>query len=343
MIIDGSAPESIDRAVASLRGDGVIGLPTETVYGLAADALNDVAALKIFNLKGRPADHPLITHIAGQEALRHFTTEVPSFAQNLMTALWPGPLTLILKKIPGIATTCTGGASTIALRCPSHPVAKNILRRCNEIGIWGLAAPSANRFGRVSPTTAQHVFEEFGESVLVLDGGPCGVGIESTIVDCTRGAPIVLRPGILTLDQISKAAKCAVQQADKISFEGAASQSAAPKASGTLESHYAPNAVVRLLSSDEILDRLQKITATGLTIGVWAQSRPILSEVSQNFLFKPMPNSPQECAKALFAQLRGFDSLGMTEIWVQEPPQTPEWAGITDRLQRAAHRGSEPR
>ena len=342
MIIEGSAPGSIDLAVESLLRDELIGLPTETVYGLASNALNDAATLKIFALKGRPVDHPLIAHIYDSNAVHHFAKEVPEFALNLMQAFWPGPLTLILKKMDGIAAACTAGATTIALRCPAHPVAQALLKRCQEVGIWGLAAPSANRFGRVSPTHAEHVAQEFGDTLTILNGGPSSVGIESTIVDCTRGAPIVLRPGMLTLKELSHAAKCPAVMAQRPGAQAQTGDIDTPKASGTLESHYAPDALVRLLSTNEMGARLQNFRSPNLQLAIWSRSPPIGIE-AKNLNHALMPDTPAECAKALFAQLRAFDALGMTEIWVERPPQSPEWAGITDRLQRAAHSGTEHR
>jgi len=345
MIIDGNALVSIDLAVASLLKGDLIGLPTETVYGLASNALDDAATLKIFNLKGRPVDHPLIAHVLDASAIHHFANELPEFAQNLIDKLWPGPLTLILKKHVGVANGCTGGALTIALRCPAHPVAQTLLRRCQEAGIWGLAAPSANRFGRVSPTTAKHVFDEFGDSLLILDGGPCNIGIESTIVDCTRGKPVVLRPGTLTLTEISQAAQSTAITSGELDQKATQASNPAPKASGTLEAHYAPNARVCLLSSKEISERLQACSNpdSETILGIWAQVMPTSPNKAFKIHYEMMPNNPQECAKALFAQLRAFDDLGISEIWVENPPQTPEWAGISDRLQRAAHGGTEPR
>lgn len=342
MIIEGSAPGSIDLAVESLLRDELIGLPTETVYGLASNALNDAATLKIFALKGRPVDHPLIAHIYDSNAVHHFAKEVPEFALNLMQAFWPGPLTLILKKMDGIAAACTAGATTIALRCPAHPVAQALLKRCQEVGIWGLAAPSANRFGRVSPTHAEHVAQEFGDTLTILNGGPSSVGIESTIVDCTRGAPIVLRPGMLTLKELSHAAKCPAVMAQRPGAQAQTGDIDTPKASGTLESHYAPDALVRLLSTNEMGARLQNFRSPNLQLAIWSRSPPIGIE-AKNLNHALMPDTPAECAKALFAQLRAFDALGMTEIWVERPPQSPEWAGIADRLQRAAHSGTEHR
>ena len=214
MILDGNNPSAIATAARALRSGALLGLPTETVYGLAADASSDAAVAQIFATKGRPSDHPLIVHVADAAGISHFASDVPAFAQKLVDAFWPGPLTLILPRLSGVATAATGGQDSVGLRCPAHPVAHALLVACaapadaavpGDAPVWGVAAPSANRFGRVSPTTAQHVQDELGEALLVLDGGPCQVGIESTIVDCTRGVPVLLRPGAITREQIQQA------------------------------------------------------------------------------------------------------------------------------------------
>ena len=212
MVLDGHLPASVEAAVRALRSGALLGLPTETVYGLAADADNDTAVAQIFAAKGRPSNHPLIVHVADASAIAHFASAVPVFAQALVDACWPGPLTLILPRRPDRARAATGGQDSVGLRCPAHPVAQAVLHACAQPNpalagapVWGVAAPSANRFGRVSPTTAAHVQAELGDALLVLDGGPCAVGIESTIVDCTRGVPVLLRPGAITRAQIEAA------------------------------------------------------------------------------------------------------------------------------------------
>ena len=263
-----------------------------------------------------------------------------------MGSLWPGPLTLILHKREGIARACTADLQTIAIRCPKHEVAQTLLKECKQVGIWGLAAPSANRFGRVSPTTAVHVQEEFGESLFVLDGGACEVGIESTIVDCTRGRPIVLRPGILTLEELSICAKVPViTERDLMESSSLVEQvdSQAPQASGTLDSHYAPRALVRLLTQAQIKQRLTHESTHSLKLGLWSQPLELLKNANFPIYWLEIPSTPKECAKVLFAQLRAFDGLGVDEIWVQSPKNSPEWAGINDRLLRAAHTGTEHR
>jgi len=264
MILDGFASDSIAVAAQRIRTGDLLGLPTETVYGLAADAENDTAVAHIFQAKGRPADHPLIVHVAGVGCVGHFAANVPDFADQLMQAFWPGPLTLILPRRPGVASAAAGGHDTIGLRCPSHPVAQALLTALlnNEgrtaHGVWGIAAPSANQFGRVSPTTATHVQGEFGPDLLILDGGPCTVGIESTIIDCTRGQPVLLRPGAITRAQVQAVCGLSVLLKDELLAQAAP----APKASGTLESHYAPRASVRLMDAQALHAALARWVAS---------------------------------------------------------------------------------
>ncbi|MBW8721310.1 MAG: threonylcarbamoyl-AMP synthase, partial [Polaromonas sp.] len=232
MILSGADPNAIAEAARRIRAGELVGFPTETVYGLGADASSDTAVAGIFEAKGRPSDHPLIVHVADAAHVGAYASSVPPFAARLMKAFWPGPLTVILPRKPGVAAAAAGGQDSIGLRCPSHPVALAFLQACDT----GVAGPSANRFGRVSPTTAQHVQQEFGDSLLVLDGGPCEVGIESSIVDCTRGRPVLLRPGILTRAQLEAACGEAVLGKDEFE-QGDVDLGDAPRASGTLEAH----------------------------------------------------------------------------------------------------------
>jgi L-threonylcarbamoyladenylate synthase len=318
-------------------------LPTETVYGLAADADNAAAIANIFSAKGRPADHPLIVHVQSEAGVAHFAGQVPDFARALMHAFWPGPLTLILPRREGVAAAAAGGQNSIGLRCPAHPVAQALLQACLETGasadkvVWGLAAPSANQFGRVSPTTAQHVQDELGADLLILDGGPCTVGIESTIIDCTRGVPVLLRPGAITAAQVQAACGLNVLLKDELPAHAAPS----PRASGTLESHYAPNARVRLMDAkvlqtalDLLGDGLAEDTVRGPTIAIYARA-PLNCRSSQVLLWH-MPDDASATAQQLFAMLREFDSQGVKLIWIETPPASPEWDGVRDRLQRAA-------
>lgn len=321
---------ALAEAAATLRAGGLVGLPTETVYGLAADATNPTAVAKIFAAKGRPSDHPLIVHVADAGGVDHFAASVPGFAQRLMAAFWPGPLTLILPRRPEVAAAAAGGQDSVGLRCPAHPVAQALLRACAEMGVPGLAAPSANLFGRVSPTTAAHVLGEFGSDLLVLDGGPCRVGIESTIVDCSRGVPVLLRPGQLTLAMLSAACGQPVLLPDAV-------PRAAPRASGTLEAHYAPRAKVRLMDAKALqtaLDLLQGVDKTPPVIALW--SRSVLQVRSPLVLARRMPDDADATAQQLFGQLRDFDAQGVKLIWVETPPDAPAWAGVLDRLSRAA-------
>jgi len=329
VILDGRDPASVAAAAQALRAGELVGLPTETVYGLGADAASDTAVAKIFTAKGRPSDHPLIVHVADANGVEHFAREVPAFAQKLMQAFWPGPLTLILPRRPEVGAAAAGGQGSIGLRCPAHPVAQALLLAARALGVHGVAAPSANQFGRVSPTTAAHVQGEFGDSLLILDGGACDVGIESTIIDCTRGVPVLLRPGRITREQVQVA--CGLRLLDK---EDVASP--APRASGTLEAHYAPNAKLRLMDGRALqtaLDVLGK-DFDGATIAVYARS--MLRVPSAKVLYRRMPDDASATAQQLFAVLRDFDAQGVNLIWVETPPGTPDWEGVNDRLQRAA-------
>ena len=330
-----SASETaIAQAAQALRDGQLVGLPTETVYGLAANATDDAAVAQIFVAKGRPADHPLIVHVASVEQVALFAAQVPEFAQRLMAAFWPGPLTLILPRQSGVATASAGGQDSIGLRCPSHPVAQALLLACLPLGVWGVSAPSANRFGRVSPTTAAHVQSELGSDLLILDGGECDVGIESTIIDCTRGEPVLLRPGQITRGQIEAA--CGRVVLDKDAPQALLGQPA-PRASGTLESHYAPRAKVRLMTAADILHKLQALGPHANNLGVWSAKRPASDEgLGAGVLWLQQATTAGQAAHDLFSVLRDLDARGVTQIWVQLPPDTPEWEGVRDRLQRAA-------
>ena len=364
MILPGNDANSIAAAARCIRAGGLLGLPTETVYGLAADADNDAAVAAIFKAKGRPADHPLIVHVAGAQAASHYASSIPDFASALMAAFWPGPLTVILPRRPGIASAAAGGHPTIGLRCPAHPVALALLNwgqsRINfeksefpkkefasdpNYFLWGLAAPSANLFGRVSPTTAAHVRGEFGADLLILDGGACRVGIESTIIDCTRGQPVLLRPGAITAAQVQ--AVCGLPVLPKEALAAPA-----PKASGTLESHYAPRARLRLLDAPALQQSLDAMPLAplgpvpdasgaaevlGPLLAVWSRTGAGIIPANGQVLHQTMPGDAVCAAQQLFAQLRSFDAQGVAEIWIETPPATPDWDGVRDRLQRAAH------
>lgn len=334
VLLSATDPAAVEAAAQRLAAGSLVGMPTETVYGLAADADNANAVHRIFEAKGRPSDHPLIVHLApgdGAQGWRagvdHYAREVPAFAQALMQAFWPGPLTLILPRREGVAAVSAGGQDSVGLRCPSHPVAQALLAAARAHGVLGVAAPSANRFGRVSPTTAAHVAEEFkqlpDDALLILDGGACPVGIESTIVDCTRGYPVLLRPGMVTTAQLEAACGQPLRGRDD----------AAPRASGTLESHYAPTANVRLMAAQPLQSALDLLGPDARHIAVYARA-PL--KVARGVSLRRMPDDAALAAQALFATLRELDATGVKLIWVETPPASPEWDGVRDRLQRAA-------
>lgn len=327
-------PAAIEAAAQRLAEGSLVGLPTETVYGLAADAGNASAVRRIFEAKGRPSDHPLIVHIAPaaddgdwRAAVAPFASEVSDFALALMRAFWPGPLTLILPRRPEMAAVAAGGQDSVGLRCPSHPVAQALLRAARAQGVPGVAAPSANRFGRVSPTTAAHVAGEFAaladDALLILDGGACPVGIESTIVDCSRGQPVLLRPGMITPAALAAACGRPVRERDE----------AAPRASGTLESHYAPSARVRLMDAKPLQAALDVLGKDARHIAVYART-PL--KAASGVRLRRMPGDAAQAARELFAALRELDATGVRLIWVETPPEGAEWDGVRDRLSRAA-------
>jgi len=335
LIRDGHDAQVLAEAVQRLRAGTLIGLPTETVYGLAADADQPEAVARIFAVKGRPSNHPLIVHVAAADAAQwraavgHYAGTVPDFAERLMQRFWPGPLTLILPRRPGVASAVAGGQDSIGLRCPSHPVAQALLQAAHLQGVVGLAAPSANRFGRVSPTTAAHVCDEFqgllaDDELMVLDGGPCAVGIESTIIDCSRGRPVLLRPGVLTVADIEQTMGLPLEAAD----------AQAPRASGTLASHYAPKARVRLMTAREMQSALDLLGADARHLAIY--SRQALATASHHVRLERMPDDARACAQELFAVLRQLDRPDTRLIWVETPPDSPAWDGVRDRLQRAA-------
>ena len=330
MVLSGTDPQAILDAARRIQAGALVGFPTETVYGLGADASSDAAVAGIFAAKGRPSDHPLIVHVADAAQVSDYASSVPPFAARLIEAFWPGPLTVILPRKGGVAAAAAGGQNSIGLRCPAHPVALAFLNACLELGVSGVAGPSANRFGRVSPTTAQHVAQEFGGELLVLDGGPCQVGIESSIVDCTRGRPVLLRPGVLTCEQLQAA--CGEPVLDK--DEAMLAEGAAPRAPGTLASHYAPHAKVRLMDAAAIQTALDLLGADAAHTAVYA--RAVLRVKSARVLYRRMPDDALATAQQLFAVLRDFDAQGVKLIWIEPPPSAAEWDGVRDRLGRAA-------
>lgn len=351
MMKQANTTKSIAHYADAIRAGGLLGLPTETVYGLGADADNDAAVAQIFTAKGRPSDHPLIVHVAdldgGMSGVEHYAAAIPAFARELIRAFWPGALTLILPRRPEVGAAAAGGQNSIGLRCPAHPAAQAVLRALRESAVasekivWGIAAPSANRFGRVSPTTAAHVASEFCEQLPdlpILDGGACTLGIESTIIDCTRGKPILLRPGSISRAQVE--AVCGqhlLSNAELATHSQQALQ--APKASGTLEAHYAPNAKVRLMSAPELqtaIDLLGSVMHPKGKPSIAVYARSALKKVPQQVLLRTMPNDAESTAQELFAVLRSFDDAAVKLIWIETPPHSTEWEGVRDRLQRAS-------
>jgi len=323
-------PEAVEgqpqKAAKLLHNGELVAFPTETVYGLGADASNPVALAKIFAAKGRPADHPLIVHLADVDQLPTWAREIPSAAHVLAKAFWPGPLTLILKRQATVHDLVTGGQDTVGLRVPNHPLALQLLRTFGG----GLAAPSANRFGRISPTTAQHVREELGQSVsLVLDGGPCKVGIESTILDLSRGEPVILRPGMISADQIGQV----LGKLPAGPNQGAGTVANTPRVSGSLDSHYAPSTPMRLLSPQQLMLEVDRLMTDGQRVAVLSpQPCPYADE---GVVWQQALNHPDAYARDLYANLRGLDRSGASMILVEEIPKHAEWLAIRDRLTRA--------
>jgi L-threonylcarbamoyladenylate synthase len=324
MRLDGNDPAALERAASWLAAGDLVAFPTETVYGLGARADDDAAVAKIYAAKGRPADHPLIVHVAGAGEAEAFAAGLPPLARRLMEAFWPGPVTLIVARAPGIAEAAAGGHSTIGLRCPSHPVAQALLQAAHRLGVAGVAAPSANRFGRISPTQAAHVEAEFGASMPVVDGGACAVGIESTIVDCSRGRPVLLRPGVVTAARIEAAAGEPLGEPD----------AEAPRVSGSLASHYAPNATVRLMGAAALRAALELLGKEPLKLAVYSRTLPL--GLAPGVRHRRMPAGAEQAAHELFSVMRELDAEGAQLIWVEEPPPDPSWDGVRDRLRRAA-------
>ena len=321
------------RAVDLLVAGELVAIPTETVYGLGADAANPAAVAKIFAAKGRPADHPLIVHLAGHDAVDHWAEQVPDVAWELMETFWPGPLTLILKKQAWVPDAVTGGQDTVGLRVPGHPVALELLRRFARAKgeHAGIAAPSANRFGRISPTDAEHVREELGTAVaLVLDGGPCQVGIESTIVDLSRddAVPRILRPGHITPERIAAVIGITPD------FPSGRPAGAVPRVSGSLDAHYAPRTALRVVASADLAGVLPVLTAQGNRVGLLART-DAGAIVPVSGLCR-LPDDPEGYARGFYAALRELDQGGNDLIVVEALGAGSEWAAVADRLRRAA-------
>lgn len=332
-------PDAIVQAARRLAEGQLVAFPTETVYGLGARADDDQAVARIFAAKGRPSDHPLIVHVHQADAALAFAASIPPVARKLMDRWWPGPLTVIVPRHPARGAAAAGGQDTIGLRCPDHPVALALLAAAFELGVAGVAAPSANRFGRISPTRADHVLDEFPDDELwVLDGGASQVGIESAIVDCSRGQPVLLRPGFLTRAELEATAGQALSWS-----RPEAPDPAAPRASGTLLAHYAPRAKVHVMSSAQLGSALDHLVPMLLgsagappQVAVYSRSAWAHRPGQPGVVMRVMPAQPASAAHGLFADLRDIDALGVAQIWVEAPPPDPAWDGVRDRLMRAA-------
>jgi L-threonylcarbamoyladenylate synthase len=330
-----ATPEAIHEAVKTLRSGGLVAFPTETVYGLGADAENLAAIRGMFAAKGRPADHPVIVHLADASLLDQFAAEVPAVAQRLADGFWPGPITLVLHRGQRISDLVTGGLDTVGLRVPGHPVAQKLLR---EFG-GPIAAPSANRFGRVSATSAEHVEQELAGRVdLILDGGPCQVGLESTIVDLTGQQARILRPGGITAEQIESALGQGVAgqgvAGQGVAGQGVAGQgSGAPRVSGSLPSHYAPQARLEIVSRDKLAGRARALAGEGRRVAILAS---IENPGHENIIVLVPPEGDEALAHSLYSLLRQVDEAGCDVALTTLPAEAGLGVAIADRLRRAA-------
>jgi len=315
-----TSPESIAAAVAVLRRGGLVGLPTETVYGLAADAENELAVRRIFAVKGRPSTHPLIVHVAHAGAMSQWATEVPPEAHMLAAAFWPGPLTLVLRRSSRASDAVTGGQETVALRVPGHPVALAVLR----VFGGGVAAPSANRFGRVSPTRAEHVREDLGADVdLVLDGGPARVGVESTIVDLSGNEPVLLRPGGVPVEAVEKVLGRRISRVPGRKM----------RAPGLLPSHYAPRAGVLLAEPGRAMAKALSLAEGGRRVAV---AVPESVEVPAPLVALRIPADVEGLARELYGVFRAADEAKVDVVVISVPGEEGLGLAVADRLRRAA-------
>jgi len=295
----------------------LVAFPTETVYGLGADASNPAAVARIYAVKGRPADHPVIVHVGDPKHVARWVRDVPDLAKRLIARYWPGPLTLVLRRAQGVGDYLTGGQDTIALRMPGHPIALELL---HEFG-GGIAAPSANKFGHVSPTTAEHVRRDLGAEVdLILDGGPCEIGIESTILDLSRVIPVLLRPGRISAQDVAATLGFAPEPVSR----------GALRAPGTLESHYAPRQPMRLVAPSQWSETLKGASPRCAVLAL--RPRPA---GDSSAMWINAPREPLQYAHDLYANLRLLDDSGCHQILVEAPPPTSDWAAVLDRLNRA--------
>lgn len=327
---------SIQAAAALLDAGQLVAFPTETVYGLGADAGNPESIAKIYAAKGRPSNHPVIVHLAPGSDPAYWVRELTDDAQKLIEVFWPGPLTLILRRAEHVPGAVSGGQDSVGIRCPSHPVAQALLTAFSTLrdGHGGVAGPSANRFGHVSPTTAQHVRDEFGASVHVLDGGPAHVGIESTILDLSRGFPALLRPGHISAQEIADVIGDMPRLAD-------GTDPTAPRASGTLKAHYAPRTPLSLQQFASLETTLAahalNASATGKKLALVARASSAGQWIDAPTVhFVVAPENPQSYARELYGLLRELDRADVERILIERLPDSVEWSAVNDRLGRAA-------
>jgi L-threonylcarbamoyladenylate synthase len=321
-----ATPAALRAAARALLDGRLVAFPTETVYGLGANADNAAAVARIFAAKRRPADHPVIVHLADVSQLSAWAREVPAGAAALADAFWPGPLTLILPRAARVSDAVTGGQDTVGLRVPSHPVARALLGEFAALGGRGIAAPSANRFGHVSPTTARHVADDLGAAVdTILDGGECTVGIESTIVAFVGATPVLLRPGGVAVSDLARV----------LGAEPAQARANAPRASGTLASHYAPRTPALRAPADALRAEVAQLTARDERVAVLA--RTVAMPAGFDGAWHAAPRDARGYAQGLYAALRALDAADADVIVIEDVPQDPEWFAVRDRLARATH------
>jgi len=318
-------PDNVAKAAAILRAGGLVAFPTETVYGLGADAANELAVRKIFQVKERPFDHPLIVHIGNIAQMDDWAVDISPQAKKLAQAFWPGPLTIVLKKQASVLASITGNQETVALRIPLHPIAQALLRKFGG----GIVAPSANKFTRISPTTASAVHEEFGKAIeLILDGGVCEVGLESTIIDMSGDEPFLLRPGKVNREALEKVLGTKVQVASP-SFE--------TRAPGMHHLHYAPETKTTLIAPENIADFLKNLRQTDLPIGLVMYSNlDLMQGIHPDVYYVRMSDDPLQYAHDLYRVLRALDNQHYKRIVIESVPDNIEWEAIRDRLQKAS-------
>lgn len=314
----------IEEAVEALRAGELVVFPTETVYGLGANASNPAAVRKIFEVKGRPADHPVIVHLDNPRYLHRWVAQMPPVAEALAAKFWPGPLTLILPKADNVNEIVTGGQDSIGIRVPSHPIAQQLLTAFGG----GIAAPSANRYGRLSPTKPEHVRDELGDAFgVLLDGGDSPIGLESTIVSCLNNEAHLLRPGFITRTQLE-------QTVGELAVGGLV-----PRAPGNLALHYAPSTPLEIVTSDELEARAGEVVARQEKVAVLAMRPPL--HTTRDMTWINAGKKPEAYAHNLYNHLRTLDRVGSVKILVQEIPKDERWAAILDRLQRASGFGGD--